>query len=1551
MAWCLGLAALTLPGSAEGEREESGSVEDAYETRVGEDFVENTTFRFRTKFNRTYDDSEEFKTVVSRPVDVPPLLDGVLEDACWQAADHSKTAFIQWLSRESNRKQSVFYVCHDAENLYMAVVCEEPQPKSVRMLSHHPGGIAKWSTAGDGDSIETFIEMGGVGGVGQVFQFIFNIYPEVRYDGLYPPYVPFIGTGYKLAGSMGGKRWICELAFPYKGFNTEKTDQVHYRYEGPPRRGEVWGLRIVRNGPRPEHGEEQMRSTWTFNPVRAWHIPYPTGIIVFEHRNALENGKMMEVDPNTGRPLHWKLSKGGDRVEGDLVFDGRAGHAVLSGKIHQGTQGLQVSQKVGVLPNVGYKLSARLQKTAGEGKVIIGIDRPLTQHEFEKVGEWEKHEVDFFTEPGQREATVFINLLEASASVFIDEVVVEQQIYGAPTGAICLTGNSPRKDVNLEGPTLEAVQYTYREPGTDREEFPYRKEWTPGWVHGFPDQGGTTGWIPAVKGSLTSPEGRMMIQWSHPRPTAGWVPYPKGHELIFDLGKEYYVRAVEVLPSGPIENMTVHVRPDASQEYILSRRLRGEGVLNPPGPVLYGRLDRINSVVRYVKIWFDDGGHGLYFVRIWGEEKGERRGVTRFRWKEGLVTPEVKYSQFRKLPGPVLMPTPQETVWGEGGLVLRGGMPVVYVPGGHGESTARILADEVFDLFGIRLELRAERGGEGLEAARGAIVLGESDSPGLAARLAQARGWTIDSKRPGEQGYFLSAAPEGILVCGFDQAGTFYGVQTLLQLLVRRDESSAAARSVEVRDWPYIPARMIDCRGGLTSAFIRALARLKVNVVLGSDNPRLDDYFMRTGPAWAGHSGGSPIEMDDDENWYYLGSGSAGTMRINVCPSHYQRYEFYDAAARQASAGDDIAEININTDEMDGVEGGSRWNADRQCRLRGMTGDELFTEMVIRAYDLFRLRNCKTAILDTMMVAGFEGGNGSFHDMYKAYDRIPEDMHVFCWKGIAGDPTSDPEEAVRRFERATMLQTSFPHQNRGRLNEFYQAPPGRRIFGSWNTVWGVAGPVDQVLTGQFCRSMTMVDGGCTIPYMTQAWNPDSPPVHTEEWALRMGHFQQRLGELALERELPSWREGMPKEFFPVDLRPACNESHIDPVPGDGKGWLDWGPNNDLSRMPVGNIQFEEIPFQVLDPASNGGKSIVMVAAQSENARLTLPSASPEIPVGRKAASLIFVRTNVGGGFLPGYRVTYEGKRFLTVELDAMGNLANGPSCYDGFYLPGKESAAPDDPRAFYKAARHRMVEIFSLFFRPAWLGTTGAGDPVKLTLHEWVNPYPELNIESVSVRYPRGRQSGRIEVLLAITGIAPVSRDLALWSGRERLPLVPANEVEVGPEDVPVMPADGKWLEAEGDPKTYLDTEGKEIAQVTGFFMADKHTDNTGFFLCRDNTWLGDGGMIRLAFPQVCKKVALRGQFFWEYHGAKVHYGVTSFRRTDYVVEVSADGAQWTPVGSKAGISGEDGEHVHALPATPIQHVRVRLDARRYPTARSGPTSAGAGLTWLQLYR
>jgi hypothetical protein len=206
-----------------------------------------------------------------------------------------------------------------------------------------------------------------------------------------------------------------------------------------------------------------------------------------------------------------------------------------------------------------------------------------------------------------------------------------------------------------------------------------------------------------------------------------------------------------------------------------------------------------------------------------------------------------------------------------------------------------------------------------------------------------------------------------------------------------------------------------------------------------------------------------------------------------------------------------------------------------------------------------------------------------------------------------------------------------------------------------------------------------------------------------------------------------------------------------------------------------------------------------------------------------------------------------------------------------------------------------------------------------------------------------------VEVLFAVTGIAPVERDFALWKDRKRPPLVTPNEVELEPGDVPVIPPDGEWGDGEKAPlTTYLDKEGSPVCRFTGLNPA-LHPGQ--LFARTDQGCLLYGGQIELVKPEVCRKLALSGLYYWEYFGPKPHYGVSLFRKTDYVVEVSQDGQNWVKVAEKRGICGEDGPHVHRLPAIPIRHLRVRLDARDHQHPRNPDASMGPGLTWLQLFR
>lgn len=81
---------------------------------------------------------------------------------------------------------------------------------------------------------------------------------------------------------------------------------------------------------------------------------------------------------------------------------------------------------------------------------------------------------------------------------------------------------------------------------------------------------------------------------------------------------------------------------------------------------------------------------------------------------------------------------------------------------------------------------------------------------------------------------------------------------------------------------------------------------------------------------------------------------------------------------------------------------------------------------------------------------------------------------------------------------------------------------------------------------------------------------------------------------------------------PVDLRRAMNMGFADEVAEDGKGgWTDQGADNDLSMMKTGLHELSGIPFRIVDPVANDGKSCIAMRGKArpdfcKSARVSVP---------------------------------------------------------------------------------------------------------------------------------------------------------------------------------------------------------------------------------------------------------------------------------------------------------------------------------------------------------
>lgn len=89
----------------------------------------------------------------------------------------------------------------------------------------------------------------------------------------------------------------------------------------------------------------------------------------------------------------------------------------------------------------------------------------------------------------------------------------------------------------------------------------------------------------------------------------------------------------------------------------------------------------------------------------------------------------------------------------------------------------------------------------------------------------------------------------------------------------------------------------------------------------------------------------------------------------------------------------------------------------------------------------------------------------------------------------------------------------------------------------------------------------------------------------------------------------------PYTSMELNLRSVMNMGFRDEIAGDHRGgWTDQGPDNDLRAMLPGRREFAGIPFDIVDPAKNGGKSCLAMKGGARpyfaaNAGIRVPKVS------------------------------------------------------------------------------------------------------------------------------------------------------------------------------------------------------------------------------------------------------------------------------------------------------------------------------------------------------
>ena len=179
---------------------------------------------------------------------------------------------------------------------------------------------------------------------------------------------------------------------------------------------------------------------------------------------------------------------------------------------------------------------------------------------------------------------------------------------------------------------------------------------------------------------------------------------------------------------------------------------------------------------------------------------------------------------------------------------------------------------------------------------------------------------------------------------------------------------------------------------------------------------------------------------------------------------------------------------------------------------------------------------------------------------------------------------------------------------------------------------------------------------------------------------------------------------------PVPIAGVANMAFADEVAGDRRGgWFDQG-SNDFASMPVGRHVLAGVPFEIADPATNGGRAAIVLFGTNRD---FFPERAPEIPVGRKARRLYFLH-GYGWDETPGapvltYRIRYADGESVDFVCRAKAEI--GP--WHGAFVPSAAKLAVESSNA--------------------------ALGRVNVQCARWENPRPDieiLGIEPVSARSP-----------------------------------------------------------------------------------------------------------------------------------------------------------------------------------------------------------------------
>ncbi|HEU4595850.1 MAG TPA: glycoside hydrolase family 20 zincin-like fold domain-containing protein [Pyrinomonadaceae bacterium] len=380
---------------------------------------------------------------------------------------------------------------------------------------------------------------------------------------------------------------------------------------------------------------------------------------------------------------------------------------------------------------------------------------------------------------------------------------------------------------------------------------------------------------------------------------------------------------------------------------------------------------------------------------------------------------------------------------------------------------AQDFIEDVRETAGVALKVGTTRG-------RGRIFVGLLSQQSIADALGRA-GFDLSAEQLSDEGYLLSVTPREIVVAGRTSVGTFYGLQTLKQL-VRGEGEAAYVPGVRVADWPSMRWRAVSddiSRGPVpTVEYVKRQLRTFAAFKLNMHSFYMEHVFASRAHPLIGPEGGSLTPEEIRELVAY-----ARRYHIEVVPEQQTFGHLHKALKLEKY--NELAEVPYGDMLSPQAEGSYRLIADWYKELDALFPSKFFHIGADETFELGRGRSAEAVKAQGVGAIYFEHLR-RVREILKPYDRrlmfwgdialnhpeliggIPKDMIVMNWDYAA---RHDFKARIDLFRKAGLEQfvcpgvqswnQVFPNLDTANTNirNFVRDGQAAGVLGMMNTQW------------------------------------------------------------------------------------------------------------------------------------------------------------------------------------------------------------------------------------------------------------------------------------------------------------------------------------------------------------------------------------------------------------------------------------------------------------------------------------------------------------------